>query len=335
MTPSCYYNRIVSKRKILVTGGAGYIGSHTARMLLRRGYEVTVVDDLSRGYRHNVEARDFHQMRIQQTDAMAEALAGHDAVIHFAAYIAVGESMRVPEMYFENNVGGSLSLFTAMLRAGVKHLVFSSTAAVYGIPHASPILESFPIAPVNPYGESKVMVETLLRWFDAIHGLRSVCLRYFNACGADPEGGLGEEHDPETHLIPLMLRAVATGEPFTVFGSDYDTPDGTCIRDYIHVNDLAEAHVLAVEALLAGGASDQFNVGTGSGHSVLEMIRSVEEATGRKAPYVVGARREGDPPALVANADKLRKVLGWQPRFAAVRDIVSTAWDFEKGRKRG
>ena len=301
-------------------------------MLLRRGYEVTVVDDLSRGYRHNVESRGFHQLRVQQTDAMAELLTGHDAAIHFAAYISVGESMRVPELYFENNLGGSLSLLAAMLRAGVKHLVFSSTAAVYGIPHASPILESFPIAAVNPYGESKVMVETLLRWFDTIHGLRSVCLRYFNACGADPEGGLGEEHDPETHLIPLMLRAVSTGAPFTVFGDDYDTPDGTCIRDYIHVNDLAEAHILAVEALLAGGASDQFNVGTGIGHSVLQMIRSVEEVTGRKAPYTVGPRREGDPPALVANADKLRKVLGWQPRFPGVREIVSTAWKFESAR---
>jgi UDP-glucose-4-epimerase GalE len=304
-------------------------------MLLRRGYEVTVVDDLSRGYRHNVETRDFHQLRVQQTDAMAEVLAGHDAAIHFAAYISVGESMRAPEVYFENNVGGSLSLATAMVRAGVKNLVFSSTAAVYGIPDKSPIPESAAIRPVNPYGESKVMVETMLRWFDAVHGLRSVCLRYFNACGADPEGGVGEEHDPETHLIPLMLRAVESGAPFTVFGTDYDTPDGTCIRDYIHVNDLAEAHILAVEALLAGGGSDQFNVGTGSGHSVLEMIRSVEELTGRKAPYVAGPRREGDPPALVANADKLRRVLGWAPRFAGVREIVETAWRFEAGRKRG
>jgi len=332
---SCDYNRLVSKQRILVTGGAGYIGAHTVRLLLRRGYDVTVVDDLSRGYRHNVETNQFHQLRVQQTDAMAEVLAGHDAAIHFAAYIAVGESMRAPEMYFENNVSGSLSLLAAMVRAGVKHLVFSSTAAVYGIPHTSPIVESFPIAPVNPYGESKVMAETLLRWFDAIHGLRSVSLRYFNACGADPDGGLGEEHDPETHLIPLMLRAVTSGEPFTVFGNDYDTPDGTCIRDYVHVNDLAEAHLLAVEALLAGGATDQFNIGTGSGHSVMEMIRSVEEATGRKVPYVAGVRREGDPPALVANADKLRKVLGWTPRFTGVREIISTAWEFERARAAG
>lgn len=298
-------------------------------MLLRRGYDVTVVDDLSRGYRHNVETPIFHQMRVQQTDELAEVLAGHDAVIHFAAFISVGESMQAPEMYFENNTAGSLSVAMAMLRAGVKHLVFSSTAAVYGIPQTSPIPESAAILPVNPYGESKVMVETMLRWFDSIHGLRSVCLRYFNACGADPAGGLGEEHDPETHLLPLMLRAVATGEPFTVFGTDYNTPDGTCIRDYIHVNDLAEAHILALEALLAGGTSDQFNAGIGSGHSVLEMIRSVEEVTGRKVPYKKGARREGDPPALVANADKLRRVLGWKPKYGAVREIVATAWKFE------
>lgn len=316
----------MSKKRILVTGGAGYIGAHTVRQLLRQGYEVTVVDDLSRGYRHNVETPAFHQLRVQQTDQMAALLAGHDAVIHFAAYIAVGESMRVPEVYFENNVSGSLSLLTAMVRAGVKNLVFSSTAAVYGTPHTSPILESFPIAPLNPYGESKVMVETLLRWFDAIHGLRSVCLRYFNASGADPAGGLREEHDPETHLIPLMLRAVSTGQPFTVFGDDYDTPDGTCIRDYVHVNDLADAHILAVEALLAGGASDQFNVGSGRGHSVLEMIHGVEEVTGKKPPYVVGARREGDPAALVANADKLRGLLGWTPRYTRIREIIATAW---------
>ena len=254
------------------------------------------MDNLSRGYRHNVEGVPFHKMDMADTEELARVLAGHDAVIHFAAYIAVGESMRVPEMYFANNVGGSLSLLTAMVRAGVKNLVFSSTAAVYGIPKEAPILETFPIAPVNPYGESKVMVETMLRWFDEIHGLRSVALRYFNASGADPEAGLGEEHDPETHLIPLLFRAVITGKPVTVFGDDYATPDGTCIRDYIHVNDLAEAHILALEALGAGGVSDRFNVGTGTGRSVMEVIRAVEEVTGRQVPYVVGPRREGDPP---------------------------------------
>jgi len=323
---------MVNTRRILVTGGAGYIGAHTVRLLLKRGYTVTVVDDLSRGYRHNVEAQHFLQLNLLQTDELTAALAGHDAVIHFAAYISVGESMQAPELYFTNNTSGSLSLFTAMLRAGIKHLVFSSTAAVYGTPHTSPILESFPIAPVNPYGESKVMVETMLRWFDQIHGLRSVSLRYFNASGADPEGGLGEEHDPETHLIPLMLRAVRTGQPLTVFGNDYDTPDGTCIRDYIHVNDLAEAHILAVEALLAGGASDQYNVGTGRGHSVLEMLHAVEAVTGRAVPHVIGPRREGDPPALVASPDKLCRALSWAPRYTVVRDIIRTAWEFERKR---
>jgi UDP-glucose 4-epimerase len=325
----------VSSRRILVTGGAGYIGAHTVRVLLQRGYRVTVVDDLSRGYRHNIETPDFMETRLQDTDELAHALEGHDAVIHFAAYISVGESMQAPELYFSNNVCGSLSLLTAMVRAGVKHLVFSSTAAVYGVPPASPILESFPIAPVNPYGQSKVMVESMLHWFDQIHGLRSIALRYFNACGADPAGGLGEEHDPETHLIPLMLRGALTGQPLTVFGNDYDTPDGTCIRDYIHVNDLAEAHILAVEALLAGAASEQFNIGTGSGHSVLEMIRGVEEASGRRVPYVIGPRRAGDPPALVANADKLQRTLGWVPRYTRLEDILSSAWEFERERHAG
>jgi UDP-glucose-4-epimerase GalE len=253
-----------------------------------------------------------------------------EAVIHFAAFIAVGESMREPERYFSNNVGGSLSLLTAMVQAGVKHVVFSSTAAVYGNPHSNPILETFPIQPVSPYGESKVMVETLLGWFDRIHHLTSVSLRYFNASGADPAGRLGEEHQPETHLIPLLLRAAVTGIPITVFGDDYDTPDGTCVRDYIHVNDLAQAHILAVEYLLAAGSTDQFNVGTGTGHTVMEMIRVVEEATGKQVPYAIGPRRDGDPPTLVAASDKLRTKLGWQPKYTDLRAIVEHAWNFAK-----
>ena len=259
----------MNSRKILVTGGAGYIGSHTVRLLLDRGYDVAVVDDLSRGYRHNVPSGRLHQLNITETGALAELMrqTACEAVIHFAAFIAVGESMREPARYFANNVGGSLSLLTAMVQAGVKHIVFSSTAAVYGNPHIVPIPETSPIQPVNPYGESKVMVETLLRWFDAIHHVTSVCLRYFNASGADPEGRLGEEHEPETHLIPLLLRAVISGVPVTIFGTDYDTPDGTCIRDYIHVDDLAVAHIRALEHLMGGGESGQFNVGTGTGHS--------------------------------------------------------------------
>jgi UDP-glucose-4-epimerase GalE len=255
-----------------------------------------------------------------------------DAVIHFAAFIAVGESTVKPELYFANNVSGSLSLFTAMVRAGVRRLVFSSTAAVYGMPERSPITEDFPFAPINPYGESKVMVEKMLRWFDAIHGLRSICLRYFNASGAAPDGHWGEEHEPETHLIPLMLRAVKTGKPLTIFGDDYPTPDGTCIRDYIHVLDLAEAHVAALESLTGGGVSDRFNAGTGRGHSVLEVVRAVEEVTGRKVPYGIGPRREGDPPTLVADSGKLQRTLGWRPKHADLREIVASAWEFEKKR---
>ncbi len=314
---------------ILVAGGAGYIGSHTVLRLAERGYSVSVVDNLSRGFRHNVlDHAAFHEIDLSETDKLAGVLEGHDAVIHFAAWAFVGESMTSPEMYFGNNVGGSLSLLKAMLRAGVKHLVFSSTAAVYGIPKESPILETFPEAPVNPYGESKRMVEAMLRWFDEIHGLRSVSLRYFNAAGADPEGRLGEEHDPETHLIPLLLRAAMTGQPATIFGDDYDTPDGTCIRDYIHVNDLAEAHILALEWLAAGGATGRYNVGTGQGHSVREVLGSVENVTGRKVPHTVGPRRPGDPPVLVANADKLRQTMGWAPRYVGLDGIVETSWKF-------
>ena len=307
------------------------------RLLLQQGYEVAVVDDLSRGYRHNVPPGCLYQLSLVETNALTELMrqTACEAVIHFAGLISVGESMREPERYLANNVGGSLSLLTAMVQAGVKHLVFSSTAAVYGNPHTTPILESFPIQPVNPYVESKVMVETMLRWFDQIHRLTNISLRYFNASGADPEGRLGEEHEPETHLIPLVLRAVMTGEPATIFGNDYDTPDGTCIRDYVHVDDLAQAHILAVEHLLGGGASDQFNVGTGTGHTVLEIIRAVEEVTGKKVPYLWGARRDGDAASLVAASGKLRGKLGWNPKYTGLSTIVEHAWNFaSKGGRR-
>jgi UDP-glucose-4-epimerase GalE len=302
--------------------------------LLEQGYEVTVLDNLSKGHRHNVPADRLFELDLADTDAVANLIErrGCDAVIHFAAFIAVGESMRDPGKYFTNNTAGSLSLLTAMVRTGVRRIVFSSTAAVYGTPHAVPILEDFPIQPVSAYGESKVMVETLLKWYDMIHQVRSVALRYFNACGADPEGRLGEEHEPETHLIPLLLRAVRTGEPVTVFGEDYPTPDGTCIRDYIHVNDLAQAHILAVEYLAAGGASNAFNVGTGTGQSVREVMQAVEDVTGKKVPFVLGPRRDGDPPSLVANADKLRNTLGWKPRYTDIHPIVQHAWDFARKR---
>jgi UDP-glucose-4-epimerase GalE len=321
--------------KILVTGGAGYIGSNTAHLLARRGYEVLVVDDLSRGHRHNAGQLPFQQLNLADTKALANLMAGRhiDGVIHFAAYIAVGESTQKPELYFSNNVGATLSLLAAMVETGVKRLVFSSTAAVYGTPEVVPIREDSPFAPVSPYGESKVIVEKILGWLDQYRGIRSVTLRYFNACGADPESGLGEEHDPETHLLPLLLRAAITGKPITIYGDDYDTPDGTCIRDYIHIADLAEAHLLSIEKLLAGGGSDAFNVGTGTGHTVMEVVRAVEEVTGKKVPLEIGPRRSGDAPVLVANSDKLKLALGWKPKYPELRDIVETAWLFEKKKR--
>ncbi|HYP09200.1 MAG TPA: UDP-glucose 4-epimerase GalE, partial [Bryobacteraceae bacterium] len=310
----------------------GYIGSHTVHLLRRRGFDVSVVDDLSRGHEHNVREGQFHRLNLLQTDALAELMAREKfaAVVHFAAYIAVGESTQKPELYFTNNVSGSISLFTAMERAGVNKLVFSSTAAVYGTPERVPILEDFPYAAVSPYGDSKVMVEKILAWLDEYKGVRSVCLRYFNACGAEPGSGLGEEHEPETHLIPLLFRAIETGKPVTIFGEDYPTPDGTCVRDYIHVSDLAEAHILAVESLLKGGQSYKFNVGTGEGQSVRQVMRAVEEVVGKTIPYEVGPRRAGDPPALVANSDRLQQTLGWKPKYTDIRDIVRSAWEFHQ-----
>jgi len=320
--------------KILVTGGAGYIGSVTAHFLKRRNYEVVIVDDLSRGHEHNVRGLPFYKLHLAETGALADVISREhvDAVIHFAAHSMVGESTQKPELYFLNNAGGSASLLSAMIQANVKRLVFSSTAAVYGTPGMVPIPEDLPFDPVNPYGESKVLVEKMLKWMDRCNGLRSIALRYFNACGSDPVSGLGEEHDPETHLIPLLIGAVVTGKPMTIFGDDYETPDGTCLRDYIHVTDLAEAHVVAIEKLLAGGGSEMFNVGTGAGHSVLEVLRAVEKVTGRKVPHEIGPRRAGDPAVLVANSDKLKKTLGWKPKLPEIEDIVATAWQFENKR---
>lgn len=322
--------------KILVTGGAGYIGSHTAHLLMARGHDVQIVDDLSRGHQHNVPPERLHVLNLLDTAGVTALLRQHafDAVIHFAAYIAVGESTKVPELYFSNNVSGSVSLLTAMAETGVARLVFSSTAAVYGNPERIPITEDMPFAPVSPYGESKVMVEKILGWMDQFRSIRSIALRYFNACGAEPDSGLGEEHEPETHLIPLLFRAIESGKPVTIFGKDYETPDGTCIRDYIHVSDLAEAHILALDHLLRDGASDAFNVGTGSGLTVMEVLRAVEHVTGKKVPYAIGPRRDGDAPVLVANSDKLKKVLGWTPKHSAIEEIVEDAWLFESARLR-
>jgi UDP-glucose-4-epimerase GalE len=322
-------------KRILVTGGAGYIGSNTALTLLDAGYDVVVADNLSRGHREAVDAARLRVVDLLDTAGLVAVMKEKpcDAVIHFAAYIAVGESMKIPEVYFRNNLAGSLSLMTAMLEAGIGKIVFSSTAAVYGMPARVPIVESEPYAPVNAYGESKVMVEKLLGWFDQIHGMRSVCLRYFNASGADVKGRTGEDHDPETHLIPLLFRAIRTGKPVTIFGDDYDTQDGTCIRDYIHVTDLAQAHIAAVEWLCGGGASRKFNVGTGTGFSVREVLDAVEAVTGKKVPFEMGARRDGDPPLLVADSSALQRELSWKPVYSDLRRIVETAWAWEN-RKR-
>ena len=317
--------------KVLVTGGAGYIGSHTTHLLLAGGHDVQVVDNLSRGHRQNVAPDRLHVINLSETGRLTSLMREHqfDAVIHFAAYIAVGESTKRPEVYFENNVGGTISLLTAMVDAGVSRMVFSSTAAVYGMPERVPITEDMGFAPVSPYGESKVMAEKILGWMDQFRGIRSVALRYFNACGADPESGLGEQHDPETHLIPLLFRAIETGNPITIFGADYDTPDGTCIRDYIHVNDLAKAHILALDYLMRGGGSDAFNAGTGSGLTVLEVLRAVERVTGKAVPYQTGSRRPGDADVLVANPEKLERTLGWKPERSGIEEIVRDAWAFE------
>ncbi len=316
--------------KILVTGGAGYIGSHTRYFLEQRGHSVIVLDNLSRGYREAVPSALLRVLDVRDKASIVKLLVEEkiEAVMHFAAYISVGESTKLPELYFSNNVGGSLAIFEAMLEAGVKKVVFSSTAAAYGVPQRVPIPENEAIAPINPYGESKVMVETILDWLDRYREFRSIRLRYFNACGAEPAAGLGERHDPETHLVPLILKAVQTGQPVTLFGDDYPTPDGTCIRDYIHVSDLAEAHIYAVESLLNSGKSDVFNVGTGTGHSVKEVVASVERITGKKVPFTMGPRREGDPPSLVADSTKLQQTLGWKPTRADLDRIVSDAWHF-------
>jgi UDP-glucose-4-epimerase GalE len=317
--------------RILVTGGAGYIGSHTTHYLLGLGHDVQVVDDLSHGYAHNVPAGRLHQLNLLDTAALDAVLAQFhfDAVVHFAAFIEVGESTKLPEKFFKNNCGATFNLLDAMERADLRRIVFSSTAAVYGNPAKTPITEDLPHVPVNPYGHTKLMVEQAMRWMDQCHGLRFVALRYFNACGAEEAYGIGEEHQPESHLIPLVFRAIRTGKPLTVFGEDYPTPDGTCVRDYIHVSDLAVAHAAALDHLLNGGASASFNAGTGHGFSVREVIAAVERVTGRKVPCVMGQRREGDPAVLVADSTRLQQTLGWKPSYTTLEAMVESAWKFD------
>jgi UDP-glucose-4-epimerase GalE len=322
---------------VLVTGGAGYIGSVFVEQLAEAGGPVVVLDDLSRGHRAAVHpAATFQQGRTGDRELVARLAREHavDACVHFAAVAYVGESVSEPGRYFDNNFSQTQALVETLLAAGVKCFVFSSTCATYGVPQAVPIPESHPQWPINPYGWSKLFVERLLESFDRAHGLRFAALRYFNAAGATARNG--EHHDPETHLIPLALRAAAgSGPPLRVFGTDYDTPDGSAIRDYIHVADLAEAHRLALAHLQGGRPSQFLNLGTGKGHSVLEVIESVKRVTGREVPFDKAARREGDPPRLVADASRARAVLGWTPQQPALDAIVGSAWSFMQAHPHG
>ncbi len=320
--------------KTLVVGGAGYIGSHMVKHLCREDAQVTVLDDLSSGYRDAVVAgAELVVGSAADAGLLATLLAQHrfDAVMHFASFIQVGESVADPARYYANNVAATLTLLEAMRKAEVRRFIFSSTAAVYGDPSYVPIDEAHPKHPINPYGRSKWMVEQVLKDYDRAYGLKSVCLRYFNAAGADPDGALGERHVPETHLIPLVLQA-ASGrrEAISVFGTDYDTPDGTCIRDYIHVADLCDAHALALDYLLGGGESARFNLGNGQGFSVQEVIDTARRVTGREIAVRYEARRPGDPARLVADSRLAREGVGWQTRRAELASFIADAGGWEQ-----
>lgn len=313
---------------VLVTGGAGYIGSHTCKALAQAGYLPISYDNLSRGFRDAVRYGPLVVGDIADRATLDAALAKHKpvAILHFAAVAYVGESMADPLLYYRNNTAGALSLIEAALAAGIDKLVFSSTCATYGVPKTLPIDEDTPQIPINPYGRSKRMVEQMLQDIGAVTPLRSVALRYFNACGTDPDGEIGENHDPETHLLPLAINAaLGLGPALQVFGNDYPTPDGTCIRDYIHVTDLADAHLRALTYLEKGGATTAINLGTGSGFSIREILTAVERVLGTPVPHTISPRRPGDPPSLVALADKARDVLGWEPKHSDIETVVKTA----------
>jgi UDP-glucose-4-epimerase GalE len=316
-------------KKILVTGGAGYIGSHTAKRLHGAGLEPVVLDDLSLGHEWAAKFGPFVRGNIANADLVKRTVHAHkiEAVIHFAAASSVGESVRDPRKYVHNNVFGTVSLLDAMLEAGVKRIVFSSTAAAYGNPIRVPIDETHPTVPINPYGESKLYLERVMHSYET-YGLQWAALRYFNAAGADPEGEIGEVHNPESHLIPLCIEAALGKRTLQVYGNDYPTMDGTAVRDYIHVFDLADAHIKALGYLENGGESTAMNLGVGKGFSVMEVIRAVERVTGRSVPFENAPRRAGDPPELVADPAKARERLGWTPQFTDLEEIVRTAWGF-------
>jgi len=318
--------------KVLVVGGAGYIGSHMVKMLSNAGHAVVTLDNLSNGYKNAVKYGEFVEGDIADANLLNQLFSDNqfDGVMHFASYIQVGESVEKPSLYYRNNVSNTQVLLDAMVEHEVKCFIFSSTAATFGEPDYTPIDEVHPQKPINPYGHSKLMVEQILRDFDHAYGLKSVSLRYFNAAGADPEGELGERHTPETHLIPLVLQA-ASGRRnnITVFGTDYDTPDGTCIRDYIHINDLCSAHLLGLEHLVAGGETKAYNMGNGQGYSIKALINVAKQVTGNDFTVLMGERRDGDPARLVADASLLQKELGWKPEFADLGVIIGHAWEWE------
>ncbi|GMR05065.1 MAG: UDP-glucose 4-epimerase GalE [Thermodesulfobacteriota bacterium] len=321
--------------KILVTGGAGYIGANVSKALKNRGHEVIVFDNLSRGHRDLVRWGVLEEGDLLDKKAVEGVFEKHhpSAVMHFAAYAYVGESVVDPALYYLNNVVGSLNLVDAARSFNVKNFIFSSTCALYGESGKIPITEDLPLNPINPYGNTKLVIEKLLEDFSSAYGLKSVSLRYFNAAGADRLGEAGEDHTPETHLIPLVLDAASARRPdITIYGTDYDTPDGTCVRDYIHVTDLAEAHVLALEYLVDGGSSIALNLGNGTGHSVREVIEAVRKVTGRDFIVNEGARRPGDPPRLIASYEMAKKILGWEPRFGDMETIIRDAWAWHKKR---
>jgi UDP-glucose-4-epimerase GalE len=322
---------------VLVTGGAGYIGSHAAKALSRAGYRVLVYDNLIAGHREAVRYGTLIEGDIGDVAALRAALRGHDvsAVMHFAAFLDVGESVREPARYYRNNVIGAMSVLEAMAAESIKHFVFSSTCATYGEPRETPISETHAQLPINSYGETKLAVERALPHFETAYGMRWIALRYFNAAGADPEGELGEDHSPEIHLIPRAIEAATGGRGLQVFGDDYPTPDGTCLRDYIHVADLADAHVRALRFIVGAGKSSAYNLGTGRPHSVREVIAAVERISGRPVPWTLGPRRPGDPAVLYAAPDKAMTELRWTPQYADLDSIVRTAWAWHQGHPHG
>ncbi len=322
-------------RNILVTGGAGYIGSHACKELSRWGYSPIVFDNLERGHGRAIKWGPLVIGDLANKDEIRSAIESFhiEAVVHFAAFAYIGESVQNPGLYFRNNVANTLNLLDAMTETKVRDIVFSSTCAVYGVPGVLPITEDTPVAPINPYGESKLQVERILACYEKAHGLRWSALRYFNAAGADPDGEIGENHSPETHLIPLAMQAaLGHAAPLQIFGTDYPTADGTAIRDYIHVTDLADAHVRALAYLFSGGESGAFNLGTGQGISVKEIVREIEAISKLRVPVIEAARRPGDPPQLVANTLRANRILGWSPKYSDVRTIVQTALRWEQNR---